>query len=103
MVGDQTLDYFFFLVFSIRSLYYLGPQVHQGSDFQTLLSEGVQGRVDFEVRGPRLNNSKTEKASQLYGKDHRLHWRVTAAMPKVVVSKGREEYGHSLGECQSDS
>ncbi len=61
-------------------------QVHQGEGFQSLLSEGVQGRVEFEVRGPRLNDSKNEKAAVVYRKDHRLHWRVTAPMPKVVVS-----------------
>lgn len=62
------------------------PQVHQGVGFQSLLAEGVQGRVEFEVRGPRLNSSKVEKGSVVYSKDHRLHWKVTAPMPKIVVS-----------------
>ena len=61
-------------------------QVHQGSDFQALLSEGVQGRVEFDVCGSRLNGSKLEKSSKTYSKDHRLHWKVTSPMPKVVVS-----------------
>ena len=60
--------------------------MHQGVGFQTLLAEGVQGRVEFEVKGQRLNNSKTEKACVVYSKDHRLHWRVTTPMPKIVVS-----------------
>lgn len=62
------------------------PQVHEGAGFQSLLAEGVQGRVEFGVRGPRLNDSKQEKGSVVYSKDHRLHWRVTAPMPKIVVS-----------------
>lgn len=64
-------------------------QVHQGAGFQALLSEGVQGRVEFEVWGPRLNDSKSEKAAVVYSKDHRLHWKVTAPMPKIVVREPR--------------
>ena len=61
-------------------------QVHQGgTGFQALLSEGVQGRVVFEVVGPRLNDTKNKKAGVVYSKDHRLHWKVTAPMPKIVV------------------
>ena len=53
---------------------------------QAILSEGVQGIVNVEVKGPRLNESKTERAGFVYGKDHRLHWRVTPPMPKLMVS-----------------
>ena len=61
-------------------------QVHQGSGVQAILCEGVQGVVNIEVRGPRLNETKVERASVVYGKDHRLHWRVTPPMPKIMVS-----------------
>lgn len=61
-------------------------QIHQGAGYQALLDEGVQGRVEFGVRGHRLNDSKTEKAVVVYRKDHKLHWKVTAPMPKIVVS-----------------
>ena len=57
-------------------------QIYQGAGYQALLDEGVQGRVEFEVRGHRLNDSKTEKVVVVYRKDHRLHWKVTAPMPK---------------------
>ena len=62
-------------------------QKHQGSGVQMNLAEGVQGRVDISICGPRLNNTKVEKASMMYGHDHRLHWIVTAPMPKLVVSR----------------
>ena len=52
---------------------------------QAILSEGVQGVVNVQVKGPRLNGTKVERASVVYGKDHRLHWRVTPPMPKLLV------------------
>ena len=42
--------------------------------------------MEFGVRGHRLNDSKTGKAVVVYRKDHRLHWKVTAPMLKIVVS-----------------
>ena len=62
-------------------------QRHQGLGVQTILSEGVQGRVNISVRGPRLNSTKMEKVSVTYGHDYRLHWVVTPPMPKLVVSR----------------
>ena len=41
--------------------------------------------VNVKVKGPRLNQTKVERASVVYGKDHRLHWRVTPPMPKLLV------------------
>ena len=62
-------------------------QKHQGSGVQMTLADGVMGRVDIRICGPRLNNTKVEKASMMYGHDYRLHWIVTAPMPKLVVSR----------------
>ena len=67
---------------SRESLY----QVTQGAGVQAILTEGVQGVVNVEVKGPRLNETKVERASVVYGKDYRLHWRVTPPMPKLLVS-----------------
>ena len=75
--------------------------MHQWAGYQALLDEGVQGRVEFGVRGHRLNESKTEKAVVVYRKDHRLHWKVTAPMPKIVVSDfvdKRADFETLLGE-----
>ena len=44
-------------------------QIHQWAGYQALLDEGVQGRVEFGVRGHRLNDSKTEEAVVVYCKD----------------------------------
>ena len=67
---------------SRESLY----QVTQGAGVQAILTEGVQGVVNVEVKGPRLNETKVERASVVYGKDYRLHWKVTPPMPKLLVS-----------------
>ena len=48
----------------------------------------MQGRVEFSMRGPRLNRTKEQKSGVVYGPDHRLQWVVTTPMPKVVVSEG---------------
>ena len=60
-------------------------QRHQGNDVQASLSEGVQGRLEFRVRGPRLNSTKEEKSGIVYKEDYRLRWTVTPPMPKIVV------------------
>ena len=54
---------------------------------QAILSEGVQGMVNVQVKGPQLNGTKVERVSVVYGKDHRLHWRVTPPMPKLLVRR----------------
>ena len=41
--------------------------------------------VNAKIKGPRLNQTKVERASVVYGKDNRLHWRVTPPMPKLLV------------------
>ena len=60
-------------------------QKHQGVGIQAILAEGVQGRVEISIQGPRLNNTKEEKASVKHGHDYRLRWIVTSPMPKAVV------------------
>ena len=61
-------------------------QVHLGDGIQAILAEGVRGVVQMDMHGPRLNNTKVEKTSVVYGKDLRLNWIVTSPMPKLVVS-----------------
>lgn len=61
-------------------------QKHQGTGIQGILAEGVQGRVEISIQGPRLNSTKEEKASVKYGHDYRLRWIVTSPMPKAVAS-----------------
>ena len=43
------------------------------------------GRLDLNVRGPRLNNTKIEKTSVVYGKDNRLTLDVGPTMPLLEV------------------
>ena len=50
------------------------------------VAEGIQGRVEIDIHGLRLNNTKTERAGVMYGSDQRLRWIVTSPMPKIVVS-----------------
>ena len=59
-----------------------------GVSVQTVLSEGVQGKVVFGMRGQRLNTSKVERCATMYGHDYRLKWTVIEAQPKIVVSAG---------------
>ena len=55
-------------------------------DCSSVLSkEGVQDRMDIQCRGARLNGSKTEKMSVMYGPDNRLSWRIVEPMPRVMV------------------
>ena len=51
----------------------------------TLLTFGVKGQQDLKVRGPRLNNTKKEKTSVVYGNDRRLQPRIMPAMPRLQV------------------
>ena len=43
------------------------------------------GRLDLNVQGPRLNTTKSEKTSVLYGKDNRLRLDVGPTMPLLEV------------------
>ena len=70
------------LSFSSRDSLY---QKHQSRGVQEILAEGVQGKVEIRIQGPRMNNTKVEKSSVAYGRDYRLHWSVTSPMPKLVV------------------
>lgn len=45
----------------------------------------MQGRLDFDQRGPRLNNTKAEKTSVIYGPDYRLNLDVVSPMPLLEV------------------
>lgn len=45
----------------------------------------ILGRLDLLVKGPRLNNTKAEKTSVIYGKDNRLNLDVVPAMPLLEV------------------
>ena len=45
----------------------------------------VRGHQQLEMSGPRLNNTKQEMSSQLYGPDRRLDLIVTNAMPQLQV------------------
>jgi hypothetical protein len=46
----------------------------------------VRGKQKLEVQGPRLNTSKEEKASKMYGPDRRLDLVVQQEMPQLQVS-----------------
>lgn len=46
----------------------------------------VRGKMTLEAQGPRLNNSKAERASKMYGADRRLDLVIVPAMPKLEVS-----------------
>lgn len=45
----------------------------------------VRGRVNLDVQGPRLNVSKAEKASKMYGPDRRLDIVIAPEMPRLEV------------------
>ncbi|XP_006150631.1 trafficking protein particle complex subunit 8 isoform X2 [Tupaia chinensis] len=58
------------------------PGCHTGKHS---LSMSVRGRQDLEIQGPRLNNTKEEKASIKYGPDRRLDPIITEEMPLLEV------------------
>lgn len=45
----------------------------------------VTGKLDINVCGPRLNGSKVERSSVMYGEDNRLNIVVVKAMPRLKV------------------
>ncbi|KAJ8303460.1 hypothetical protein KUTeg_019856 [Tegillarca granosa] len=57
-----------------------GPKQSQSSLIQ------VRGKQKLEVQGPRLNNTKEEKASKVYGPDRRLDLVIQQEMPLLQVS-----------------
>ncbi|XP_048577205.1 trafficking protein particle complex subunit 8 isoform X2 [Nematostella vectensis] len=60
----------------------LGP----GSEPNAAVSAvSMLGRLDLRVRGSRLNQTKIEKTSILYGEDNRLNLQVVPAMPRLQV------------------
>ena len=66
----------------------ISASCEQGQDpslLQPVFAEGVQGRVNFECKGPRLNKTKIERLSVVYAQDYRLHWRVVGPMPRLLV------------------
>jgi hypothetical protein len=50
-----------------------------------LQSIAVKGKVNLEVQGPRLNNTKEEKMSKMYGPDRRLDLLIISQMPLLQV------------------
>ena len=45
----------------------------------------ILGKLDLVVKGLRLNNTKAEKMSVVYGQDNRLNLEVVPAMPLLEV------------------
>ena len=50
-----------------------------------IVSCTVRGHQTLDVTGPRLNSTKQEMTSQMYGPDRRLDLVVTNAMPRLQV------------------
>lgn len=50
-----------------------------------MVAVSMLGRLDLDVKGPRLNSTKTEKTSVVYGQDNRLNLEVIPAMPLLEV------------------
>lgn len=58
---------------------------NDSSLLQAVFAEGVQGRLNFQCKGPRLNVTKEERLSSVYAPDNRLCWSVIGPMPKLLV------------------
>ena len=56
-----------------------------GVQKSTLLTFGVKGQQEITVKGPRLNSTKNEKTSIVYGIDYRLNLRVLPPVPRLQV------------------
>lgn len=56
-----------------------------GVQNSTLLTFGVKGQQELTVKGPRLNGTKKEKTSIVYGIDYRLSPRVLPSVPMLQV------------------
>ena len=59
-------------------------EIYESGDPLTTI--GIQGRIDFQCRGVRLNNTKVDKVGVVYAEDHRLCWRIIDPMPRIMVS-----------------
>ncbi|XP_077982517.1 trafficking protein particle complex subunit 8-like [Glandiceps talaboti] len=60
----------------------------------------VRGKQDLDVQGPRLNTSKTEKASIVYGPDRRLDPIISPPMPLLQVTFNKFPVSLLCGEVQ---
>lgn len=64
----------------------------------------IEGQQMIEVRGPRLNNTQTEKCSEVYAKDKRLDITVLPPMARLSVAFQEIPQIMSCGElCSADA
>ncbi len=61
------------------------PTMSSANKPSYISSISVLGQLSLEVQGPRLNNTKDEKTSKMYGPDRRLDIVVAPPMPKLQV------------------
>eukprot|EP01134_Creolimax_fragrantissima_P006646 CFRG6646T1 len=54
--------------------------------FEYVINGMVRGIRHFNVKGKRMNDTKKQRMHATYGDDHRLHLKVTDAMPKLLVN-----------------
>lgn len=64
-------------------------------------SINVRGKQRLDVQGPRLNNTKEEKASKMYGPDRRLDPIIYPEMPLLQVGSLLDSYG--INGCTTES
>ena len=64
----------------VEDLFNLSNEPHSAVSTVSML-----GRLDLSVRGPRLNSTKSEKTSVVYGTDNRLTLDVGPIMPLLEV------------------
>jgi len=50
----------------------------------------AEGRVRFHLQGKRLNNTKQQRASVEYEKDHRLHVNIVDPLPRLSLTPQRD-------------
>ena len=65
---------------------YINTKSAATTDHPAVSAVSVLGRLDIGVRGPRLNSSKIERSSVMYGEDNRLNIVIVKPMPRLVVS-----------------
>ncbi|KAK3085582.1 hypothetical protein FSP39_005648 [Pinctada imbricata] len=68
--------------------YNLGSVLTEGNGLKPTPSNTVfvRGKQKLEVQGPRLNSTKEEKSSKMYGPDRRLDLVIKPEMPQLQVS-----------------
>lgn len=59
------------------------PNSEQHQDSTNILS--LHGKQEFDMRGPRLNKSATQRSSKVYADDNRLKINVLSSMAKLQV------------------